>query len=179
MSDSNDRIREKMLKLLALARRGEGGEKENAQRFLERMLKQHGMTMADLDDAQAPKEWRGFSCKTKLEKTLLLQIVVTVLNVRRVFSRTYGKGKKIHYELTKAQYLDVSMQFAVYSRELQKSIDNLLLAFIHKNQITGPMAEDDGEEKQSTLSKEDIEAIRAMMTGMKRVPVHKAIEAAA
>ena len=168
----NEKIRQRMQKLLALARRGDGGEKENAQRFLDRMLKEHGMTMADLDDEVEPTQVFEFKYRGNLEKRLLFQVVFTVLQVG---SLKYGQHKtSIIMEMTRAQHLEVQMAFDIYRRELENKVDQLFLAFIHKNQLFGLQKDkDQGGGRQ--LSEKEAADIRAMMNGIDQTTVRRAI----
>ena len=66
--------REKILKVLALARRGIDGEKRNAEKMLAKMLKKEGLTLEDLLSESEEKEYVKFSFRTSMEKKLLLQL---------------------------------------------------------------------------------------------------------
>jgi hypothetical protein len=171
----NDKIHARLMKLYELAKRGEHGERENAQRFLEKLLEKHGMTIADLDDA-ATRYYR-LSYKSELEYKLLTQIICTVLQVNTFRAKLTPKSRYIEIQLTKAQHLEIEMQFAIYRREFARNIDRMFAAFIHTNGLTGPArdAEDDPRPTR-TYSDEEAAAIRRMMRGIERTPIHKAIE---
>ena len=62
----SDKIHIKLIKLLALAERGVGGEKVNAQRMLEKLMKRHGIEMSDLAGEKIETRW--FRFKGSLEK---------------------------------------------------------------------------------------------------------------
>ena len=47
-----ERLLEKLMKVKALADRGEGGERESAERTLAAMMERYGITEADLEDNQ-------------------------------------------------------------------------------------------------------------------------------
>lgn len=48
-----ERLLEKLGKVKALADRGEGGEKESAERTLAALMKRYGITEEDLEDTKA------------------------------------------------------------------------------------------------------------------------------
>lgn len=56
MDIDRDKILAKASRLLAMAERGESGERDNARRMLNDMLDKHGLTLDELDDNQ-PKWW--------------------------------------------------------------------------------------------------------------------------
>jgi hypothetical protein len=170
---NNPKIKERLLKLLALAQRGVGGEKKNAQRFLERELKKHGLTIADLDDSHSPTIDCLFSFKNKTERQLLVQILCMVTQSKTISSRRPRNAKKILVELTTVQKFEVDMFYSAYKRDLAKTLDNALTAFIAKNHIYSGVNSDEPE--QSTLSKEDEFEIMLMMEGIRKTEVRQGI----
>lgn len=52
-----ERLLEKLGKVKALADRGEGGEKESAERTLAALMKRYGITEEDLEDTKATIHW--------------------------------------------------------------------------------------------------------------------------
>jgi hypothetical protein len=172
----NDKIHARLMKLYELAKRGEHGERENAQRFLEKQLAKHGMTIADLDDAASATQRFKFTYKTDVEHRLLNQILFSVLQTGNL-TVWHTRGKRgFDVEMTKAQHLEVEMRYAVYRRELAQQMDHLFVAFIHKNDITGPAREDDDAKPAKQRSEAELAAIRRMMRGIERTELHKAIE---
>ena len=66
-------IKSKILKLKALAERGERGEAINAQRLLDKLLRQYGITLEDVIENTEEKKWYKFACRKKYEQKLLHQ----------------------------------------------------------------------------------------------------------
>lgn len=174
-----ERIKEKLRKLLELTRQGVGGEKNNAQSVLDKLLKKHSITLEDLDPECAPVEPYEFSFKNEVERDLLHQVIYSVLQVSSVFVRDqHANSKKVCIKVTKAQKLEIDLAFEVYRIAFKKEQQRLFLAFIHKNRLCGPgLDKDDAEKapKPSLLSKEDVEAIITMMNAIKTTRVHKAL----
>lgn len=168
---SNTEIKSRLLKLLALAERGVGGEKKNAQRFLDRELKKHGLTIADLDDSESSLIECAFVFKNKNERQLLVQVLCMVMKSDRIFLRTPKGSKKILIKLTPFQKFEVDMFYSVYKRDLAKTLDNAFIAFISKNNIFSGIA----KEASSEISKKDAFEIAQMMQGIQKTEVHLAI----
>lgn len=99
----NDKLKEKLQKLLALAERGVGGEKTNAQAMLDAMLEKHNLTMADLSSEK--KTERRFEYKNASEELLLAQIIRRVLNDDVVY--VIRELKVVLQELTQYEYVMV------------------------------------------------------------------------
>lgn len=174
---SAEHIKAKLRKLLELVRQGVGGEKDNAQSILSKLLKKHGLTLDDLDPEYAEVCECEFKFGNALERKLLLQVIFTVLNVTTILGREEHKNSKVLcIKATRAQKLEIDLAWSLYREAFTKEQDRLLIAFIHKNHLYGP---DGGESKTSPepskLSKDDITAIVAMMGAIKETHVHKAL----
>ncbi|MFY3630812.1 hypothetical protein ACOTFH_29625 [Achromobacter xylosoxidans] len=166
---NTDKARERMLKLLALARRGEGGERDNAQRFLDRMLQKHGLTLADLDDQEQPTEWQRFAYGKDMERRLLEQVLSMVLKVNEF---SYRQDKKaIHVKVTKAQHIEIELHFRAYQRELKSVLEHAFIAFVQRNDIFSGVASDDAQRKK--YSADDLAQIMALMSAMPRTEVRR------
>ena len=77
--------RSRLDKLRALAESGCGGERDNAERSLNAMLKQHGFTREQFDAIDAdPAVERALKYADDDDKGLLSQVLCVVLNRARV-----------------------------------------------------------------------------------------------
>jgi len=171
---NNDKARQRMLKLLALARRGEGGERDNAQRFLESMLKKHGMTLADLDEDCQEAEWKCFPIKTAQDRRLLVQVAGMVLKSNSLDLRQQRGKKNVWIEVTKAQHLEIELHYRAFNRDLKKVQEQAFIAFISRNDIFSGVRDDDHAPPKYSAA--DLAAIAAMMEGMSRTAVHRPLE---
>lgn len=73
-------IKSKILKLKALAERGEKGEAINAQRLLDKLLGQYGITLDEVIEKTEERKWYKFACRKKYEQKLLHQCYFKALN---------------------------------------------------------------------------------------------------
>jgi hypothetical protein len=176
MSDK-DRIKSRLQKILELARQGVGGEKDNAQSVLDKLLKNHGLSLEDLEREEL--EVCEFSYRDALEKDLLKQVLYSVLQVSSLSVRVEsGNSKKMAIKATKAQKLELELAYGLYRESFKKEQDRLFRAFIHKNKLYGPgLPEEDAVSAPAPrqMSKEDELAIAIMMTAMKTTHLHKAL----
>lgn len=171
---TNDKARHRMLKLLALARRGEGGERDNAQRFLESMLKKHGMTLADLDGDCQEAEWKCFPIKTAQDRRLLVQVACMVLKSNSLDLRQQRGKKNVWIEVTKAQFLEIELHYRAFNQDLKKILELAFVAFINRNDIFSGVQ--DADIAPPKYSAEDLAAATAMMNGMPRTSVRRPLE---
>ncbi len=83
---------QRVKKLLALAERGVGGEKDTAAKMLQRMLEKNGIQ--SLDELESEKyEYVLFPYNGKYEKKLLKQCIYKVMTAAGDRTYYYTKGK--------------------------------------------------------------------------------------
>ncbi|WP_428042756.1 hypothetical protein [Candidatus Avelusimicrobium fimicolum] len=68
-------LKERLLTLYALSQRGVGGERENAERILNRTLKSHNMTLEEFLNEQETKQLYWLRIESKQEGELLTQVI--------------------------------------------------------------------------------------------------------
>jgi len=166
-----ERLLEKLGKVKALADRGEGGEKESAERTLAALMKRYGVTEEELEDTRATIHWIRY--KTDWERRLLGQLAYMHLGTGHSFGcvgrYTKRPRKEVGIECTPAQYIEIEADFAFYS------------AFLRKNALFPPpelAAEPTEAEKEEWKDVERARKIHSMMGGLDRHTRHKALEAA-
>jgi hypothetical protein len=149
------KIHDKMRKLLALAERGEGGEKDNAQRMLEKMMEKYGISLDDLGvETTSIHYWNYDSMH---ERTILFQTFGKVCNTSEI---TYYKGdRKCGFELTPSQYIEMDLHYSILRKDLKKHIERAVRAFIHANELFS----NHPSEKQKEYTQEELEEIEAML----------------
>jgi hypothetical protein len=141
-----DSIRETLRAVAELAEKGVDGERENAQRMLEKLCRKHGIDPSELlDEAVGPVE---FKLKNDLDKRLLIQCVLSITRTRAI--RNYVKGKRAVFWVTKADGIDIREAFEHYRKELSRYLDESFSAFVHANRLLAPAEESDDDDKPLT-----------------------------
>ena len=156
----NDLLR----KLRALAERGEPGERENARAILAGLMEKYGVEEGDLQD-DALDEHRFVSHNTR-ERSLLVQVIYKVTDgARHVYSYRKGQGSKntICCKCTKAEAVQIGIEFDFYRELWQQDLDLFYKAFIYKHEIFSSQ-HTNGESPK--LSDEEIARIALMMHTM-------------
>ncbi|MCD7955898.1 MAG: hypothetical protein LUG93_09160 [Lachnospiraceae bacterium] len=136
-----EKKKELLRKLNALAERGVGGEKETAKKKLEKMLAENGISsIEELDEEK--KEYFLFSYNGKHEIKLLKQCVYKVLGAGDEIIAYHSKGtkQKIGYYCTKAQKIEIDLEFDFYRKAFYEELETFMEAFIQKQQIFPPDA---------------------------------------
>lgn len=163
MTDQKERLK----KLYALAMRGVGGEKEQAQAILKKLLKKYAMTLDDLDEEVIQEydlEYHG-----KEQDRILMQTVYKVTDSSDSFSHLQynhsGRAcrTRLRVRCTAAQKAEIEFLFSFYVKLWEKEKEALLQAFFQKHCIFGnPKEGESGKE----LSDEELEKMYALMHGL-------------
>nr|WP_314462691.1 DUF2786 domain-containing protein [uncultured Clostridium sp.] len=137
----SDKTKDRIKKLQALAERGVGGEKDTAKRKLEKLLEDNNIfSLEELDEDKI--EYFLFSYKGDHEIQLLRQCVYKVLGAStdRTAYRTRGTRQKLGYYCTKAQKLEIELEFEFYRNAFYEELTVFMSAFIQKQGIFPPDA---------------------------------------
>ncbi|WP_313453429.1 DUF2786 domain-containing protein [Stutzerimonas nitrititolerans] len=131
------KLQAKLRKLLALAERGVGGEKDTAQRMLAKMLARHGLTIDSLSEDERSMTWFKFSNEN--ERRLGRQIAAKVLNTHD--ADVYGlysnadRRKQFGVMLSPAEAVEFELHYEVLRKALTKHMETAFQAFIQANNI--------------------------------------------
>lgn len=159
MSDSKQEL---LRKLKALADGGVGGEKENAQRILRRLLDKYDISEAELDD-EALTEYTFRACGAR-ERTLLIQVCFKVTNgARQVYSYKRGAGSRseICCRCTKAEGIQIGFEFDFFRELWRDEEDMFFRSFIQKHRIF-----DDKPGEGKELEPDELARMMGMMRAM-------------
>lgn len=149
-------------KVQALAERGVGGEKETAEKKLNMLMKKYGIESLELDEDRLDDY--DFKFSGSIEKKILRQVIYKVLRDpekvgKSIFYYRYGAGSKstLIVNCTKAEEIEIRIQFDFY-KDLWKEEQELLLdAFIQHHRLFGT-----GTADSRDLTPEEIERIQRM-----------------
>lgn len=129
----DDKLRDKIEKIKSLAERGIGGEKETAQKKLEKLLKEHNLTIDSLNSGQV--NYYLFSYSDSISKTLLGQIIFKVLGKGSGIYRSKGKRMKLGAYCTPAQKIEIELDYEFYLNLFNDEVKELLSAFIQQQDL--------------------------------------------
>jgi hypothetical protein len=127
---------QRIKKLQALAERGVGGEKDTAAAMLQKMLEKNGLhSLEELETDEV--EYFLFSYSGKHETTLLKQCMYKVIGAEtgRAYYRTTGTRQKIGTYCTKAQRIEIELEFEFYRNCFYEEMETFMQAFIQKQGI--------------------------------------------
>jgi len=171
----NTEAKSRLVKLLALAQRGIGGEAVNARKLLESALQRAGLTVADLGDGKRSDQAWAF--RGTVERQLLGQIIWTVLGNGGVVYK-HRRGRKLSGIVTPEERVRIDMLWTAHRRALRKELDLLCSAYIHAQRLF-PKDAPEAEERELTEDEQKrLERMAAMMMGIERVHVHLQLSSA-
>lgn len=174
-----ERLLEKVKRVQALAERGVDGEKDSAAALLDRLMKQYGITEAEI--AEEHREIAWFRFKTPLEKRLLGQVIFAITGraaygcVGKYTNRT---RKNLGLECTAAERLEIEISFEFYKAALEQELERFYTAFVQKNGIFPEKAIDEVPEP-GEIDLEEARRISLIMAGMDEHTRRKMLESGA
>lgn len=174
---NRDAIRDKLTKLLALARAGEGGERENARTLLGRLMRKYDFCLSDLEFGGA-REPRLFEFENDWEQRLLGQILYRVMGDDRKAYFTHRAGERTPYlcaDLDPSEHAEVEMIYGIYRRQLGREFERLFTAFLGKHDLF--VASPHGVPHEMLLSNDDRAAIQTMAEALDVISILPALDA--
>lgn len=168
MKNIDPKLEAKLKKLYNLAKQGVGGEAINAQNLLENLLKKHNISLDMLIDTETKKYF--FTYKTEFEKDILFRLMS---NIKEDSSISYlqRKGqKKIGFELTAYEYIEVEIQREAYTESWRKYLEQAQMAFIIANRLTYYSSKNRETKKDKPLTPEEQAEIQRILQMSNSVP---------
>lgn len=166
---------ELLRKVRALAERGVGGEAENAERLLARMMKKYGISEEELDEETRARH--DFTYHGGEKKKILQQVVYKVTGGYTYELIYTASGRKVRTQLgadcTPAEKVEIEYLFDFYKRLWEKEKDAFLAAYIQKHRIFAIRTDVEPQE----ISREEALKMGALMQGMSDESPLRAIEA--
>ena len=179
MTQPDERAYSRLLKLLELAKRGEAGERDNAERMLNNLLAKYHMTLEDLEASHAEVAEHPFFVESDLDKRLLVQIAALVTGIRRVNTVTIPaeNGWIIVLDCTAGQAVEIEFSFTVYKRALSKEVDLVFQAFVQRNRIFAPTNDTNRLEsdKDQTRKQDEMSQLQALIKAFPTTSILKAL----
>lgn len=151
-------------KIRALAERGVGGEADNAEEILRRLMEKYGVSEDELDEVERRRH--DFEYHGKEQETLLRQVVYKVTGgyAYNLVYRASGRRVKTRLgaDCTAAEKVEIEFLFDFYTRLWERERAAFLSAFIQKHRIFA--IRDDIEPQE--VSREELLKMQALMLGM-------------
>lgn len=130
----NNKLEAKLLKIKALAERGEGGEKESALKLYHKLLRKYDIDEKSLQSDELKKRW--FAYESDIEENLLVQIFYMVTGDTKYFRRhSPTKGHQCGCICTEFEKTEIRFYFEFYKDALQQEMEAFLMAFKLKNHL--------------------------------------------
>lgn len=129
-----NKLEAKLLKIKALAERGEGGEKESAILLYKKLLKKYDIDEQSLQKDKLNKHW--FTYENDLEENLLVQIFYMVTGDPEYFRRhSRTRGSQCGCICTDFEKTEIRFYFEFYKDALAQELEAFLMAFKLKNHL--------------------------------------------
>lgn len=162
-------------KLKALSERGIAGEKENATKLLEKLMKKYGITEEEIK-SQTTKVV-NVELRTDAEKRICSQILYAYFD-RAPLYRRFGTKISFWTKLTKAEEIEFKYMLSLYLNSFYEEENLFIQAFIYKNDIF-PKENKSNTPRAKPTAKEIEQSIKihAIMGGIEKAQIRKALKA--
>jgi hypothetical protein len=149
----NNKKYELLRKIKALSVFGVDGEKENAEKMLNKFMRKHGISAEDIEG----EKWEEFKFKIPKEKILIKlhwQIVHFVLSQHIQFKEfTYINVRSYMVSNLPVNLgIELSMKLDFYIKAFSLDLDSFYLAFLYKNHLL-LQGSDEAEHNQEVINK--------------------------
>jgi hypothetical protein len=154
MSDStpeSESIRARLLKVLRLSQQGVGGERENAEALLEKLLRKHSMTMADLESFGAAESRVWLSASDAEERIVLSQLAIRLFGTKRKLWTQQGKFE-VGLDASPSEKAAIQIAWEVYREAFSEARHALVLGFCFKHDLYA--SEENGNTEMSDEERE-------------------------
>ena len=151
-SPERETVRIRLLKVLRLAQEGVGGERENAEALLEKLLRKHSMTMADLEGTPDQPRSRVWLPAADLEeRSVLAQLIAKLFGTERKLWRV-GTECNVGLDVTPAEHAALVIAWEVYRAAFAEARQALVMGFCFKHGLyaaegAGGAIDDDARER--------------------------------
>lgn len=162
-------------RIAELARRGEDGERVNAEKLLGDFMKKHNITDADLESLETHDH--RFEVEDDNEEFLLVAQCINStadVNVYTITRRADNVVVAVGAELTAAQHAEVSMKISVLLPLFREERKTFLRAFIMANEL---WSKGEGKTELTPEQRKERERAERMARHVKRGAIHKGLEA--
>lgn len=161
------RIIARIRKVLSLAENGVAGEKDNAQRILQKLLDKYGLSMSDIIEESQDIVVAWYNYKDRHHKDLLMYCVATVTN-KTVTSWVprHGHAKKLAFKLVAGDHLEVAAMYEYYKKLWNDELKTFYKAFVGKHGLGSSVSGRDGP--KTGMSDEELEKLMAYFRGLQQ-----------
>lgn len=163
-----------LLKLKELSKKGINGEKENAAKLLEKLMKKYNISEEELNNEEIKGVY--INLKNEIEVRLASQILYAFFDNAKLYKVNKFKVK-YYTELTSAQEIEFKYMFSIYLEDFKRQELVFYRAFINKNNIFPKSVTVETVEAKNFSSEEIKERalVEIMMDGLEITQVRKAL----
>lgn len=169
----DDKLKRRLQKLLNLAERGVDGEKETAQRMLDKTLAVNGLTVEDITADEKSTVWFRYQVGPH-RKELLFQIAATICGYNVQVCSNKNKQRQLGVECTEYERIQIELSHKIYERAFKKEIELAFKAFVDVNNLYPSDVPDSHEFSQE--EKADYWEAEKRASNMSATPVYQALE---
>jgi hypothetical protein len=164
-------------KIKALAERGIGGEKENAERLFRELCDKYDIDPEQFGEDKRTERKLKYKFRHKLVAS---QIIANVVGAKQCYQYRGDREMTYYFEATEEEYMQICAMFDFYCGRYEEELDLFTEAFIRKNHLFAKPKEIEGEETEDAPMTDEQKSryfrVAQMMSGMDKHQFNKQIE---
>ncbi len=161
MSETPERLIDKLRKLEELVQRGIGGERDKARVLRDAICAKYGITPEQFIDQTT--DAYIFHVESKIELRLLMNIAAWACQTTKI--KNVKARNEVHLHLTQPQYIDIVECFQFYRGKLAEGLDDYCVGFIHQHKLFAPPS-GEAEEQSAAIAEARWKRIALLMQAM-------------
>lgn len=173
-------LKAKLLKMKALAERGEGGERDVAERMIEEIAARYGLSLEFLDTAHERRFYINFT--TSWQRGIFAQLM-GLMRIERYGDRNADKlnlwhmrgSSKLacHTVCTEEEWLELCAKYEVLKRDYKRQHDAFYRAFLIANDLLMPYNPDNPPSKAEC---DLYDVAESVANGITKSKLHRQLE---
>ncbi len=175
----NPKLKDRLLKLLALTKSSNTHESASAQSRIEKLCALHGVNLRDLDSESEEVALHWVSYGSKYEKTVLINVLWKVVNYDTLY-RNASKSNQLGYYATTSKAAELDLWWAVMRKafllQMDKTLSDLATGFIIANQIYGNVEQTEGSDNEYDVDYDALARAERLAEGITPTQVLQALE---
>lgn len=172
----DSKILELVKKIKALADRGVGGEKENAQATLARLMEKYNLSETDIENEK--KIRCEFRYKNEIEERLIWQIIGSVTLSKGYSAPTDTRRKVFWKNLTASEKIEIELKWSIYKKLWSEELEVFYHAFVVQNNIFNPSIAPKQDLPETPEERAKLRRIYEMAESVKKAEIHKQLKQA-
>jgi len=168
------KLKDRLLKLLALTESSNEHEAASAQSRIEKLCAKHGVNINDLLDVTEEVTMHWFRYDNAQSRKVLYNTIWKASNINSFYKNSY-KQRQVGVKCTKSQDAEIDLWWSVMRESFNVFLKDIASAFISANNLYG-VSEEAETETEVDIDWDEYERVQKLAQGLEPTAVLKRLE---